>query len=359
MEKLKNIGDTLKGLAIFICLIVLVIVFLKGAVWISTTILPWISAVNAIGIVIGVVILVPLTLIKPTRVVGAFGLYIASYLYGATLWVWGCVITYVLWGLTGLVVGLVILGVGVVPIAIIACLFNGMWSLAIQLIVLFAITFGARMLAAYMIERVEETSSDLVQPSSEPTKLAPELTKPLPELVRTDKKVTATIEKEPLRYAVDGDRLIDCFTMREWFGNEKAWYEIPDRHVFDCSIKLGLNMVTTKEAAIRFSGAINNEGEEAVPAFAREGDCFPPYTVNYRDHKNNYNTISTKVFENRATAIIYAQQVTIESFKERGGIAAWLGNGCSGAIYNAKGEYVYDGAAMEEAVRLFKTHHLV
>ena len=156
MSKIRDIGGWLAGLAVFVCLFALVMLFLKGAVWISETILPWITVVNAIAIIIGVVILVPLALIKPTRVVGATGLFIASYIYGATLWVWGCVLTYTLWGMTGLIVGLVILGVGVVPLAIIATAINGMWSLSGQLIVLLVITFGSRILAAYVMERVGE-----------------------------------------------------------------------------------------------------------------------------------------------------------------------------------------------------------
>ncbi len=159
MEKLKEIGAALFSLASFAFIIVLAVIFIKGAVWVSVTILPWITILNGFTILIGLFILLPLALIKYTRIVGATALFAASYIYGATLCIWGCVISYAIWGLTGLIIGLLIAGIGVVPIAMLACAVKGLWSLLLQLMILLAITYGSRILALYLVEKTSDAAS--------------------------------------------------------------------------------------------------------------------------------------------------------------------------------------------------------
>src|SRR5438046_9731864 len=53
---------------------------------------------------------------------------IVSYVFGATLWVWSLLLTYTLWGGFWLFIGLFMAGVGVVPLAMIATFFKGMWA---------------------------------------------------------------------------------------------------------------------------------------------------------------------------------------------------------------------------------------
>ena len=53
-----------------------------------------------------------------------------------------------------------IMGVGVIPIAMLATLFKGMWSTFAQLIILLILTFGARAFGTYLAERAEESSAD-------------------------------------------------------------------------------------------------------------------------------------------------------------------------------------------------------
>lgn len=84
------------------------------------------------------------------------GMVIASYVFGATLWIWGLLLTYTLWGGVALFIGLFLMGVGVVPIAMLATMFNGMWSEFGQLVFLLAMTVGARAFGAYNIVKYEE-----------------------------------------------------------------------------------------------------------------------------------------------------------------------------------------------------------
>ena len=65
----------------------------------------------------------------------------ASSIFGITLWIWGLVLTYNLWGGGAVLVGLFLFGVGVVPMAMLATLFAAMWSLLGQLLLLAAMTY--------------------------------------------------------------------------------------------------------------------------------------------------------------------------------------------------------------------------
>ena len=81
---------------------------------------------------------------------------IASLVFGFTLWVWGLLFTYHLWGAIAVFIGLFLMGVGVVPIAMLATLFKGMWSTLGELVLLTVLTFGTRFAGAWTAAKAEE-----------------------------------------------------------------------------------------------------------------------------------------------------------------------------------------------------------
>lgn len=153
--KFKTIGSSLLGFAIFIGIILLIAFFIKGGVWLSEVIYPWLTIIFTIALIISVLILLPLAIFKKTRSFSGVGLYVASYIFGASLWVWAFLLTYVFWGTTALFIGLFMAGVGIVPMAIIATLFQGEWSILGQLVLLLVFTLGSRMLGIYLSEKAE------------------------------------------------------------------------------------------------------------------------------------------------------------------------------------------------------------
>lgn len=156
LEKIKQMGNGLLGGLFFVGTFIAIAFLLKGSVWISTIVLPWLFLITSFGVVIAFVILLPLSLISWSRKFGATALFIMSYLFGATLWFWGFLLTYAIWGWFGLIIGLVIAGVGVVPVALVASVLHGMWSTAVQLIILAILTFAFRAFGLYLLEKVEE-----------------------------------------------------------------------------------------------------------------------------------------------------------------------------------------------------------
>ena len=152
VEKIKNLGWGFFGLIIFGGMLLLASLFIKGGLWLSGILYPWLVAISIITFIICFIVLFPLAIFKKTKGLSAVGFLIASYIFGATLWVWSFLLAYIFWGFFGLFIGLFMGGIGVVPIAIIASVFKGEWGIFGQLILVIAITFATKYIAAYLIE---------------------------------------------------------------------------------------------------------------------------------------------------------------------------------------------------------------
>ena len=102
--------------------------------------------ISWIVIAIIVVILLPLSLFRATRGFAGAGIIYSSYLFGLTTWFLGATVTFATWGWTGLLIGLVIAGVGVVPTGILAAFISLKDpNLGFSLIAMVAIVFATRM----------------------------------------------------------------------------------------------------------------------------------------------------------------------------------------------------------------------
>jgi len=86
-------------------------------------------------------------------------MYISSYVFGLTLWFLGLLLTYFTWGFLGVFIGLVLGGVGVVPVAMLAALINGEFFTLGILVFLTMLTFGTRALGMYLAGRAEKNKS--------------------------------------------------------------------------------------------------------------------------------------------------------------------------------------------------------
>ncbi len=106
--------------------------------------------------VIDIFIILPLGLFRKTKGVSGVGLVLSSYVYGVTLWFWALLITYFTWGALAVFIGLVMAGIGVLPIAILASIIKGQWATLGQIILFIVLTFGSRALGLYFGVRADE-----------------------------------------------------------------------------------------------------------------------------------------------------------------------------------------------------------
>lgn len=138
---------------IFIGLILLVSLFLKGILWLSELLYPWLVLISGITFFIAILILLPLGIFKKTRVISGIGLMYAGFVLGITTWVWSFLLAYLFWGFWGLFIGLLLGGVGVIPVAMFATLFNGEWGALVQLVLLVTFAIGFKIFGAYIATR--------------------------------------------------------------------------------------------------------------------------------------------------------------------------------------------------------------
>ncbi len=123
---------------------------------IALTINPFLNVATSIFTSICILILLPLAIFKKTRIVSIYGLLIASFVFGANLWLFSFLTTYFYWGFFGVVLGLIIIGVGVIPFALIASLFHSDWSSILNIFYLLIITYGGRTLSFYWAKKLDE-----------------------------------------------------------------------------------------------------------------------------------------------------------------------------------------------------------
>jgi amino acid transporter len=155
-DTLKSIGSFLLGICILVGVMFILMMFIKGGVWLSERVYPWLVILTTIALLVVILVLLPLAIFRRTRAFAGGGIYLASYVFGLTLWAWSLLISYTIWGVTGIVIGLLLGGIGVVPIAILATLFHGMWSMVGQLLLVTAMTFGARFLGIWVVAKSED-----------------------------------------------------------------------------------------------------------------------------------------------------------------------------------------------------------
>lgn len=166
--RLKGAGQSILGFSLIIGILAATALFISGGIYLGKQIYPWLFNISGITIAVVLFFLLPLSLFRRARNFSGLGLLTASWVFGATLWVWGFLLTYQLWGGIALIIGLFLLGVGVVPIAMLATLFNGMWSTLGELALLTGITFGTRLGGAFVLAKAASLPSMPATDVSEP-----------------------------------------------------------------------------------------------------------------------------------------------------------------------------------------------
>jgi hypothetical protein len=161
---IKSIGFVILGLVVLTAVVFVIPVFIAGTTVVAEKVLPFLWVAAYIAMIFCVVVFLPLSLFRRTRIVPIYGFLMASYLFGLGMWLYGFLVTYDLWGEGGVFVGLFLVGIGVVPVAIIAAALKQMWPVVGALIVGLVVTFGARMFAFYLAKTLDRAAQEAPAP---------------------------------------------------------------------------------------------------------------------------------------------------------------------------------------------------
>lgn len=155
MNAIKTAGTVILGIAVFLCLLFLTTFLINGTAFIADKLLPYLITASNVVLGLCIVILLPLSVFRVSRIVALWGFFIASYIFGLGVWMYGFLVTYQFWGGTGIFIGLLLGVVGVVPLGIIAAALHGIWYYVGELIFGVAITYGARVFALFLMKTLE------------------------------------------------------------------------------------------------------------------------------------------------------------------------------------------------------------
>jgi len=124
LEKIKQLGGFFLGYGVFAVIIIGFVLLVVGGAELFEVIYPVLAKIGFF--IWGIVwLLVIISLVSRWRNFTGAGIIIGPYIGGAIFWLLGFYTTYVLWGIFGILIGVVMFGLGVVLTAFLALLFDG------------------------------------------------------------------------------------------------------------------------------------------------------------------------------------------------------------------------------------------
>lgn len=158
MNTLKSIGGTLLGIAVFVGIIAATILFFTFGAKAAFTISPFVNWLAGVLFIINLFVLLFAPIPKVRGVAGLI-VYISSYVYGLSAWIYGLAVTLAFWGWLAVIIGIFLGGIGVVPIGMLASIFNGRWDIFWTLLLTIVLTYGARIIG-YALANSADTSKN-------------------------------------------------------------------------------------------------------------------------------------------------------------------------------------------------------
>ena len=153
---LSNTAVTITGIAIIGLFAVIPSVFIHGGAWVSAEALDYLAWPVDIASPLCILIFVPLSLFRATRPVSAVGFMVSSYIFGASTFLSGMLVSYIYFGIFWTVIALCFFFVGVVPLAILGAVVHADWMVAGLLVSGLVLAYGAHGVAVWMIAKIAE-----------------------------------------------------------------------------------------------------------------------------------------------------------------------------------------------------------
>jgi len=139
----------------FVGFVLLIILLVRGMVWASAKLLPWLINASTIALAICVFVLLPLWVFRKTRTWAGRGFYTASFLFGAMLFTYSCIAAVEIWGYVALAIGLVLPGLAWCPLHFwrrCRTRRSVLWNVALGIV----LTFGTRLLGIWLSNSPQE-----------------------------------------------------------------------------------------------------------------------------------------------------------------------------------------------------------
>lgn len=159
-ESLKNAGWAGLGIGFYLLLAIAFGFGVVILVWFTEYFSEWLAALNQLTTV-ALIILLFVSLFPRARKFSGNLIVTCSYAFGLLLWLFCLVVTYEFWGVLGVFIGAVLMGVGIFFTAFVALLIHGDFSSAGIILFSLLIVYGIRILGHWVIEKYRPSVKEL------------------------------------------------------------------------------------------------------------------------------------------------------------------------------------------------------
>jgi hypothetical protein len=157
-----GVGGSAVGLIVLCVVLFAIALLLRGMVWASDKMMPWLVTASGVALLICIFVFLPLCIFRRTRPWAGVGYVYASYVFGLMLWAYSCLFVVYAWGYGALAIGLIFAGVGVVPVALLAAIFHTEWAVLLEVVVGIVLTFGTRFLGIWLTTTKQEREVEML-----------------------------------------------------------------------------------------------------------------------------------------------------------------------------------------------------
>ncbi len=153
----KNFTITIGVIIGLLILFILPVFLIEGGVYLYENFYEIIGTIN-LSLFGLVVVLLLLSIIPDLRKITSSSIFICSYIFGATLWLISLYYTYSLWGILGVIIGFLFLGIGMIPLAMLALLLHALFIDLGILILLVVLVFVFRFLSVWISSKYRKVN---------------------------------------------------------------------------------------------------------------------------------------------------------------------------------------------------------
>ena len=166
IKQIKSTGLVVSGLAVGVVIMLVTIFLINSIVALIENNQGLIKTVDVL--LIGLIFIMLILSVIP-RLRGFTGtvIYYGTILWIFTLWLNCLGVTYEIWGMIGIFIGVIMIGLGIFATAFLALLFSGSWIEALILLLTLGIMYGLRYLGLWLIMRNEERKNNLIYQQEE------------------------------------------------------------------------------------------------------------------------------------------------------------------------------------------------
>ncbi len=156
-EWIKNIFGAAVGLGFWLLMVGVLCIGVVGIVWFTEYFVDWLAVLNQLTTAALVLLLIA-SFFPRARAFTGNAIVFCSYIFGSLLWLFSLVVTYEYWGILGVFIGAVLLGVGIFATGLFALLIYEGFLSALFIVFSLLVVYGIRMLGYWILSKYRPKS---------------------------------------------------------------------------------------------------------------------------------------------------------------------------------------------------------